>query len=108
MKKMMRESLGKKYVSIKKEAPPEKVILKINRVSRNGVMAINFNQRLKVPAFIDRTNLKSITEKKTKLNKSKRKMIPLSALDVGRDVFDIVFVLKSDVEPTEIGYFLEI
>jgi hypothetical protein len=35
-------------------------------------------------------------------------MIPLSALDVGRDVFDIVFVLKSDVEPTEIGYFLEI
>jgi hypothetical protein len=35
-------------------------------------------------------------------------MIPLSALDVGRDVFDIIFVLKSDVEPTEISYFLEI
>jgi hypothetical protein len=59
MKKMMRESLGKKYVSIKKEAPPKKVILKINRISRNGVMAIDFNQRLKVPAFIDRTSLKS-------------------------------------------------
>lgn len=37
-----------------------------------------------------------------------RELIPLSALDVTRDVMDITLVLKSDVELEDIEYFLEI
>ena len=37
-----------------------------------------------------------------------RKLIPLSALDVTRDVLDIDFQLSSDNDPSDIKYFLEI
>ena len=41
-------------------------------------------------------------------NVAKRKLIPLSALDVNRDIMDFSFVLKSDVDPEEIKYYLDI
>jgi hypothetical protein len=42
------------------------------------------------------------------LNNKKRKLIPLSELNVARDIMEIIFILKSDVEESDIEYYLEI
>jgi len=90
------------FEKLKKEEEPKKVILRIQRISRNGVVKIEFNQRLQVPAFIDRPSSPGTQEAET------RELIPLSSLDVSRDIFEFVFVLKSDVQPEDINYFLEV
>jgi hypothetical protein len=84
-------------------------------------MNIRFNQDLMVPPFIDRkkklpdanqTNISLSNLNKTDdrlfKNKKKRKLIPLSELNVARDVMDFIFILKSDIEESEIEYYLEI
>ena len=37
---------------------------------------------------------------------NKRRLIALDDLDVTRDIFDLKFLLKSDMEPEDIKYFL--
>jgi hypothetical protein len=74
-------------------------------------MKIEFNQDMIIPPFLDRS--KSLTDAKqtnsllSKLNKkddrnNKRELIPLSELNVARDIMDFSFVLKSNIEVTDI------
>ena len=58
-------------------------------ITRNGLMTIKFNQKLIVPSFI-----------------TKRKLISVDQLDVTRDVLDLKFIVKSDIDPTTIKYYL--
>lgn len=70
---------------------------------------IEFNQQLRVPGFLDRTDMQfNKTISKNNSTPIGRQMIPLSELDVQRDFFDFIFILKSEVDPAEIKYFLEI
>jgi len=96
---MKKEKKPSKFVV---EEEPKKVILRIKEISRNGLVLIEFNQKLRVPAFIDEPEIEDILtdeEKSKKKKKKGRMLIPLSALDVTRDIFDFTFVLNSDVEP---------
>jgi len=114
MKKLMQREMKKKRKpsNLVIEEEPKKVILRIKRISRNGIVFIEFNQKLRVPSFIDKPNLEGNSSNQTdgevSNEKDGRRLIPLSALDVSRDIFDFIFVLKSDVEPEEVKYFLEI
>ena len=38
----------------------------------------------------------------------KRRLVELNQLDVSRDLFELQFVLKSELEPEDIKYYLEI
>ena len=62
-------------------------------------MTISFNQKLIVPSFLS---------DKRRLDGEGRQLIGLDDLDVTRDVLDIMFLLKSDIEPEDIKYYLMI
>jgi hypothetical protein len=96
------------------------VILYIKEISRNGVMNIRFNQDLIIPPFIDRKKLPAANQTNSSIsnlnktddrllnNENKRKLIPLSELNVARDIMEFIFILRSDVKESDIEYYLEI
>ena len=56
-----------------------------------------------MPSFIDRNNTKPGSA-----NTTTRKLIPLSALDVQRDIMDLEFVLRSDLKIEDVKFYLSI
>ena len=76
-----------------KFAPP--VDLFIKEISKNGIVRVQFNQPLNVPEFFS-------SESKG------RRLIAFSDLDVARDLMDFKFVLRSDLDPKDIVYYLEL
>jgi hypothetical protein len=66
-----------------KPKKPEPVILKIQRINRNGVIKIKFNQKLIRPPFLDNVESAENSSDQPKQDSLKgRQMIPVSALDV--------------------------
>jgi hypothetical protein len=63
-------------------------------ISREGYLKIRFNQKMLVPSFL--------TSKKS------RRLISVSDISVNRDILDLTFMLKSNVEPDDIKYFLKL
>ena len=90
------------------EEEPEPVLLKVGTITRNGVVKVTFNQKLKVPGFIDQPSDKTEAAEEPITDLKGRQVIALSELEVTRDVFDFDFVLKSDIEKEDIKFFLEI
>jgi len=66
---------------IKKEVEQMPVVLRIQEVNRNGRMKIEFNQRCRLPAFVDRPAQSEGTNK-TAPTAKKRMLIPLDEIDV--------------------------
>jgi len=62
------------------------VRLSILEINRNGMITIMFNQPMKRPPFLDNEG-----EEKEPLINSKRELVPLSSLDVQRDILDVEF-----------------
>jgi hypothetical protein len=76
--------------------------MKIYEITRNGDVVIYFNQKLLVPPYIDR---KSTENQGDPVTDKKRELIPLSALNVERDILEFFFILNSDEE--QIEFFIE-
>jgi len=55
--------------------------LKINKISTDGKIKVNFNQPMLVPSFI--------IQDKSKID---RKLLALSEINVARDIFDFKFI----------------
>lgn len=77
---MLKEA--KKNKKPKEIIDPKPVVLRIEKVTRNGMMIIEFNQKLKVPAFLDVSPDAKGDDSAEILNDKARRLIPLSALDV--------------------------
>lgn len=72
----------------KPPANPEPVALKVKEVNRNGLMDIQFNQKLVVPPFIDRD--------KSGSSDKDRKLMPVSAVDLTL-IMEIQLQLKQEI-----------
>jgi len=79
----------------KKLAPP--VALEIQGISREGVIAITFNQPLNVPDFIEQD-----------VSADSRRLVALSELDVARDIMDFNFLMRSDTDVGSLEFYLDI
>lgn len=69
-------------------------------MSRDGKLALNFDHVMQVPDFI-------LNSEKRQLNITHhmgRKLIALNELDVTRDLLQLDFIMKSDVNPEDIEY----
>lgn len=77
-------------------------------VSRDGSFEIKFNQKMKVPDFIDNGESRKTLRQTGERTGDFKVKIPLSQLDVTRDICSVRFILSSDIEPESIKYFLEI
>lgn len=71
--------------------------MKINKITRNGRIVIAFNQDLIVPSMFQEKN-----------NTKGRSVLTLEELDVQRDVIDCYMAVKSDSEPEDTQFFIEI
>lgn len=69
---------------------------------------MKFNQKMKVPDFIDNSLSGSTLRKTAERTGDFKVKIPLSQLDVTRDICSVRFILSSDIEPESIKYYLEI
>ena len=81
-----------KYLSRADEianANNERLVGKIDRVTRNGRIRIKWNHRVKVPAFIQMDNQKKGVRA---LQDDGPPQVMLSEIDVTRDVVDFKFV----------------
>ena len=84
------------------------------KVSKKGAVSFKFNQKLKIPQFIDPTPI--VKKEKTKTTKADKKelrrflgdKIPLDKLDVTKSIFGIKFFLKSDVQPEQLQFYIEV
>ena len=63
--------------------------LKIAKITRNGKITIEFNQKMIVPSFIDKASYKP---------ERGRSELALSDLNVARDIIDFKFVSNSEEE----------
>lgn len=85
----------------KKKAKP--VLMARLQMSRNGLVDIEFNQKLFVPPFDELNNGKgglyvsAFDDFAKKFNG--RKMLSLTQVDVKRDICDFTFKVRSDVPP---------
>ena len=81
----------------KKHSKPE---VKGTKMSRDGKLKIGFDHIMKVPDFVQ-------NGQRRRLNMTHhmgRKLIALNELDVTRDLLELNFIMKSDVDPNDIGY----
>jgi hypothetical protein len=66
-------------------------------MSRDGNLRFEFDHIMRVPNFVT---------KKRQLGDTRRDLIALDEFDVTRDMFELTFIMKSDVDPETIGYNL--
>lgn len=87
-------------VSEQKEKPvkPRDVKFKVSKISRDGKVGIEFNQKMKVPPF------EEFQGKRRQLGTS----LKMADLNVQRDIVDISFDLRSGVSKSALKYNLEI
>ena len=64
------------------------------KMQQNGELGLQFSSKVFLPDFIS--------------DKSRRRLISLSEINVQRDVMDVNLVINSDVNPKDIKYFLSI
>ena len=76
------------------------VKMKVGKISRDGVIEMEFNQRLLVPDFIKEAQ----AAKGRDLNLA----LKLQDIDVSREIVEFKFILNSDHKPEDIKYILEI
>lgn len=82
---------------------PQPVRLKVSDIDRNGIVRIKFNQPLEIPSFIKKENNSS------SVGPNGRKLqVDLQEIDVDRDIMEMIFLLNSDQNQEDIGYFLEL
>ena len=79
---------------------PQPVILKIDEISRDGVLTIKFNQPLIVPEFLSRAQEKT--------SKDLRKLFELSELEPSPDILNFTIVQSANTDPTSLEYSLEL
>lgn len=77
------------------------VKVKESPITRNGKFPVKFNQKMKIPGFLDTGSPEG-----SRLLANGQAKIPLSQLDVGRDVFNVRFILASEIDPKDIKYFI--
>lgn len=83
--------------STKPETPiPLPVDIKIEKMSRDGTLSVKFNQKMRVPGFLTKTDSKG------------RRLVELSEIDVARDVIDVQFVSRNDDETSKKDFFLDL
>ena len=71
-------------------------------MSRDGGLDFPFDQDMIVPDFTDGTNSTKND------NSTRRALVAMKQIDVQRDLLDIKFIIKSDVDPKDIKYYLSI
>ena len=87
--------------------------METKKISREGDVDIQFNQKMQVPDIIKQDKDKDGRRKLfiqsfiTCPTTNRRRLVGLSELDVTRDILDVTFVTQSDQETTPIKYFLE-
>lgn len=110
IKKKAAKSQNKKIVEKKK---PKEVEMETDKISREGDVAIKFNQEMQVPSIIsqkkDKTGRRVLYLQNFEICKDtgKRRLVGLSELDVSRDILDVTFVTVSDQEAKPIKYYLD-
>ena len=77
--------------------PPPPVKVKFEKMSRDGIIDMKFNQPLRVPRFLDQQN-----------DERGRTLISLKDLDVSRDIVQVQFVSRNDEEGVSKEFFLEL
>ena len=90
------------------EKPKRPLKIKDQPVSRDGSFVIGFSQKLQVPDFIDSGNSAAEGSRLLANDTDSKVKIPLSQLDVTRDIFSLRFILASKIDPKTIKYFLQI
>ena len=68
-------------------------------MDRNGLIKLKFNKKIQIPSFATGGR---------RLNASDDQTLALRNLDVQRDLLNLDFLLKSDVEPKDVEYSLEL
>ena len=101
------------WVKPEEEVKFKDIEMETDKVTREGDVALKFNQKMVVPAVI--TGKKPTGRKQRALLQrfdtcpatNKRRLVGLSELDVSRDVLDVTFVTLSDQEAKPIKYYLD-
>ena len=79
--------------------PP--VDLWIDKISENGLVHFEFNQKLKIPQFIEDAISDSI-------NTTKRDLQTFADINVTRDIIDFEFIQNSETDDQSLNYSLEL
>lgn len=69
------------------------------KATRDGSVSLGFSQKVSVPDF---------AKKKTQRRLQASDGVDLGNIDVTRDILDVKFILKSDVNIEDLEYFLNI
>lgn len=85
------------------DASKERLKGKIERVTRNGKIRIKWNHKVKVPAFIKRSE-----PEQGRLLQEGVPQIGLSEIDVTRDVASFSFVAQGDEDLSKLVFYLSI
>ena len=93
--KILAKKAGVKALSDREKKKLRKPKLQETKMSRDGKMKFEFDHVMKVPDFLI---------KKRELGDNRRHLIALNELEVTRDLLELTFIMKSDVDPKEIGY----
>lgn len=95
---------------------PKEVVMKIKEISRNGLILFEFNQEMLIPPFVDRepeSSDKNVSATNDTSNGStnsseSRQLVPLSMIDVSRDIMEIQLLINSIVEVEDVSFTLEV
>ena len=90
------------YKKLEKKNLP---LMIFSNITRNGMMSLTFNQNILVPSFI-----KKISHQSAGSDDSHRHLdshLDIDTIDVSQ-IIDLKFLLKSDTNPDEIKYSLEL